>query len=123
MNLTNVFIKEIQNNKYKVASFSAVFDDFLMIRGEICKKKDGGFFLSIANAPWKTDKGEWKNNYQAIIIADNAKAKFENYIISMYTSKNFTYTDPNHNANLTAYNNKFKKASAPAQAPAAGLSF
>ena len=128
MNLTYVGIKPIDNNKFKAATVQIVFEDFIMITGELVRKTDGGMFMVIANAPWKDTEGKFRNKYLAFMLSDDAKTKLESYIISMFNSKTYEYKDVNKCANLTAYRNKFNKAPANTQqpqqsVPPSGLSF
>lgn len=128
MNLTYVGIKPIDNNKFKAATVQIVFEDFIMITGELVRKTDGGMFMVIANAPWKDNEGKFRNKYLASMLSDDAKTKLENYIISMYNSKTYEYKDVNKCVNLTAFKNKFNKASAgktyeATTVPQSGLSF
>lgn len=95
MNLTAVEIYPITNNKFKVARVTMVIDDAVYLKGEICRKNDGGFWISVANAPWKDKDGKWQNNYVGGFLSRDTQNKIETYVISLYTSNQMSYVDPN----------------------------
>ena len=110
MMLTYAEIKPIQNNKVKAATVFFVIDDMTYLTGEICKKKDGGgYFMSVANAPWKGSDEKWHNKYLAGILDDDVKTKLEDYIISLYTSNTFEFKTANM-AKYLQWKAKFNKA-------------
>ena len=121
MMLTYAEIKPIKDSKFKAATVFFVIDDMTYLTGEICKKKEnGGYFISVANAPWKDREDKWHNKYMAGILDDSAKTKLEEYIISLYTSNTFEFKTANmaNYLNWKAKFNKAPKAAASTTAPA-----
>lgn len=111
MQLTAVEIYPIKNNSFKPARVTIVLDDAVYLKGEICRKKDGGYWVSIANAPWKDKEGKYQNNFVGGFLSRDTATQIENYIISLFTSNQMTYVDPNAPNYLAWKNARGRKGS------------
>ena len=95
-----------------------LFNDLIYLKGELKTKKDGGIWLEIANAPWKTTEGKWNNNYRGGVANEDFKKNLEAQVIANYQSGQVSIIMPNMRTNYDAAT--YLHPRVPAQPPVQG---